>query len=95
MREFLSDNDVPFDDRNIRHNEEARIELEAGDRAVARDHLLGEIARRAAGVEHGATGRHEREHPPVGTEGPRIERDVVRSSGGLARGRQRSRHVRS
>ena len=27
MREFLSDNDVPFDDRNIRHNEEARTEL--------------------------------------------------------------------
>ena len=27
MREFLSDNDVPFDDRNIRHREEARTEL--------------------------------------------------------------------
>ena len=28
MREFLSDNDVPFDDRNIRKSEDARAELE-------------------------------------------------------------------
>ena len=27
MREFLSDNDVPFEDRNIRQSEEARAEL--------------------------------------------------------------------
>ena len=27
MREFLSDNDVPFDDRNIRHNDEALADL--------------------------------------------------------------------
>ena len=27
MREFLSDNDVPFEDRNIRRSEEARAEL--------------------------------------------------------------------
>lgn len=27
MREFLSDNDVPFQDRNIRQSEEARAEL--------------------------------------------------------------------
>ena len=27
MREFLSDNDVPFEDRNIRRNEDARSEL--------------------------------------------------------------------
>jgi glutaredoxin len=27
VREFLSDNDVPFDDRNIRQSEEARAEL--------------------------------------------------------------------
>ena len=27
MREFLSDNDVPFEDRNIRRDEEARVEL--------------------------------------------------------------------
>lgn len=27
MREFLSDNDVPFDDHNIRQSEEARIDL--------------------------------------------------------------------
>ena len=27
MREFLSDNDVPFDDRNIRQSEDAREEL--------------------------------------------------------------------
>ena len=27
MREFLSDNEIPFDDRNIRHSEEARDEL--------------------------------------------------------------------
>ena len=27
MREFLSDNDIPFDDRNIRGSEEARDEL--------------------------------------------------------------------
>ena len=27
MREFLSDNDVPFEDRNIRGSEEARAEL--------------------------------------------------------------------
>ena len=29
MREFLSDNDVPFDDRNIRQSEAARAELAA------------------------------------------------------------------
>jgi glutaredoxin len=28
VREFLSDNDVPFEDRNIRQSEEARAELE-------------------------------------------------------------------
>jgi glutaredoxin len=27
VREFLSDNDVPFEDRNIRQSEEARAEL--------------------------------------------------------------------
>ena len=27
MREFLSDNEIPFDDRNIRGSEEARDEL--------------------------------------------------------------------
>ena len=27
MREFLSDNEIPFDDRNIRFSEEARAEL--------------------------------------------------------------------
>ena len=27
MREFLSDNDVPFEDRNIRQSEEARAKL--------------------------------------------------------------------
>lgn len=27
MREFLSDNEVPFEDRNIRQSEEARAEL--------------------------------------------------------------------
>lgn len=27
MREFLSDNDVPFDDRNIRRSDAARDEL--------------------------------------------------------------------
>ena len=27
MREFLSDNGIPFDDRNIRRSEEARDEL--------------------------------------------------------------------
>ena len=27
MREFLSDNDVPFEDRNIRQSEAARAEL--------------------------------------------------------------------
>jgi glutaredoxin len=27
VREFLSDNDVPFEDRNIRQSEEARVEL--------------------------------------------------------------------
>ena len=27
MREFLSDNEIPFDDRNIRRSEEARAEL--------------------------------------------------------------------
>lgn len=27
MREFLSDNEIPFDDRNIRGSEEARVEL--------------------------------------------------------------------
>jgi len=27
VREFLSDNDVPFDDRNIRRSEGARAEL--------------------------------------------------------------------
>ena len=27
MREFLSDNDIPFDDRNIRGSEAARDEL--------------------------------------------------------------------
>ena len=27
MREFLSDNEIPFDDRNIRGSEEAREEL--------------------------------------------------------------------
>ncbi|HEY1317380.1 MAG TPA: glutaredoxin family protein [Gaiella sp.] len=27
MREFLSDNDVPFEDRNIRQSEDARAEL--------------------------------------------------------------------
>ncbi|MDX6476510.1 MAG: Glutaredoxin [Gaiellaceae bacterium] len=27
MREFLSDHEIPFDDRNIRHSEEARAEL--------------------------------------------------------------------
>ena len=27
MREFLSDNDVPFEDRNIRQSEVARAEL--------------------------------------------------------------------
>ena len=27
MREFLSDNDVPFEDRNIRRSEEARAQL--------------------------------------------------------------------
>ena len=27
MREFLSDNKVPFDDRNIRRNDDAREEL--------------------------------------------------------------------
>jgi len=27
VREFLSGNDVPFDDRNIRHDEAARAEL--------------------------------------------------------------------
>ena len=27
MREFLSDNDVPFEDRNIRGSEDARAEL--------------------------------------------------------------------
>ena len=29
MREFLSDNEVPFEDRNIRRSEEARDELVA------------------------------------------------------------------
>ena len=29
MREFLSDNEVPFEDRNVRHSEEARAELAA------------------------------------------------------------------
>jgi glutaredoxin len=29
VREFLSDNDVPFEDRNIRQNEAARDELAA------------------------------------------------------------------
>lgn len=29
MREFLSDHDVPFADRNIRQSEEARAELAA------------------------------------------------------------------
>jgi glutaredoxin len=28
VREFLSDHDVPFEDRNIRQSEEARAELE-------------------------------------------------------------------
>jgi glutaredoxin len=27
VREFLSDNEIPFDDRNIRHSEAARDEL--------------------------------------------------------------------
>ena len=27
MREFLSDHEIPFDDRNIRHSEAARDEL--------------------------------------------------------------------
>ena len=27
MREFLSDHEIPFDDRNIRHDETARDEL--------------------------------------------------------------------
>ena len=29
MREFLSDHEIPFDDRNIRHSEAARAELAA------------------------------------------------------------------
>ena len=29
MREFLSDNGIPFEDRNIRHSEAARDELAA------------------------------------------------------------------
>ena len=29
MREFLSDHEIPFDDRNIRRSEEARNELAA------------------------------------------------------------------
>ena len=29
MREFLSDNEIPFEDRNIRGSEEARDELSA------------------------------------------------------------------
>lgn len=29
MREFLSDNEIPFDDRNIRGSEDARDELAA------------------------------------------------------------------
>jgi glutaredoxin len=35
VREFLSDNDVPFEDRNIRQSEEARAEL-----AQRSDHLV-------------------------------------------------------
>lgn len=35
MREFLSDHDVPFVDRNIRGSEEARAEL-----AVRANHLV-------------------------------------------------------
>ena len=33
MREFLSDNEIPFDDRNIRASEGARDELAAAYRA--------------------------------------------------------------
>ena len=34
MREFLSDNDVPFVDRNIRRSDEARAELAARTEAL-------------------------------------------------------------
>ena len=34
MREFLSDNDVEFDDRNVRRSEDARAELASRTGAV-------------------------------------------------------------
>ena len=44
MREFLSDNDVPFEDRNIRQSEEARAELaERSDDLVVPQLFWGDI----------------------------------------------------